>query len=95
MTQKMREYVDKLAGEGAWDDMHDLFEDGSFSGLSTIPVMVDGAVVNIIPGTDREITIEQVKAEVRKAIAQVESGEATVVVFGDSYRGEPDADTGC
>ena len=88
MTQTMREYVDDLAGPGTWDVIHDLFKGGDFSGVSTFPLIIDGKVVYIIPGTDREATVEQVQAEVRKAIAQVENGEAEEVVFGDSRRGD-------
>ena len=97
MTQTMREYVDKLAGEGAWDAAHDQFKKTGVLSLPTFPLVVDEITVDILPGTDREVTVEQMRAEVRKAIAQVENGEAEEIVFGDSYRGEPDADadTGC
>lgn len=92
MTQKMREYVDELAGEGAWDKAHDLL---GVLGLPNIPMVINGHRIYILPGTDREATVEQVQAEVRKAIAQVENGEAEEVVFGDSYRDTPDTDVGC
>lgn len=65
---KMREYVDGLQGAGAWDRMHDLISHGDLFGWSMPPVEVDGRKVNIFPGSNREVTLEQVQNEVRKAM---------------------------
>ncbi len=65
---KMREYVDKIEGEGSWDRMHDLINDMNLFGWSMPEVEVDGAMVAIFPGTDREVTLEQVQNEIRKSL---------------------------
>lgn len=68
---KMREYVDSIQGPGSWDRMHDLIERKELFGWTMPPIEVDGATVNIFPGEDREVTLEQVKDELRKVFAQV------------------------
>lgn len=68
---KMREYVDGIQGEGAWDNMHDKIANMDLFGWRMPPVIVDGRKVNIFPGENREVTLEAVQAEVRKAFAQV------------------------
>jgi len=65
---KMRQYVDGIQGSGSWDDMHDKIDRMEFGGWTLPPVEVDGKKVNIFPGTDREVTLEQVQAEIRKVI---------------------------
>lgn len=67
---KMREFVDAAEGEGSWDQMHDT---GIFE---TVPVEVGGTIVQIFPGTDREVTVEKVQAEVRKALAEITSANS-------------------
>lgn len=64
----MREYVDGIQGAGSWDRMHDLIEQKQMFGWEMPPVEVDGATVHIFPGTDREVTLEQVQAEIRNTI---------------------------
>jgi hypothetical protein len=70
MPIKMRDYVDGIQGAGAWDRMHDLIEEGERFGWTMPPVEVDGRRVAIYPGTDREVTLEAVQNEIRKAFAQ-------------------------
>ena len=65
---KMREYVDNIQGEGSWDRMHDLINDMNLFGWSMPEVEVDGSMVAIFPGTDREVTLEQVQNEIRKSL---------------------------
>ena len=67
---KMREYVDAIQGAGSWDRMHDLINVRRIGGWDLPPVDVDGVTVNIFPGADREVTLEQVKNEIQKAFAQ-------------------------
>lgn len=66
---KMREYVDVIQGEGAWDRMHDCIDRQELFGWSLLPVEVDGPKVHIFPGDDREVTLEAVQDQVRKALA--------------------------
>lgn len=66
----MREYVDAIQGEGSWDRMHDLIEQKQIFGWEMPALMVDGHEVRIFPGTDREVTWEEVAAEIRKVFAQ-------------------------
>lgn len=68
----MREYVDSIQGEGAWDRMHDAIERKDIFGWRMPPVEVDGVRVSVFPGSDRETTLEKVQTEIRKAIAQIE-----------------------
>lgn len=69
---KMRDYVDGIRGTGSWDRMHDLIDRGELLGWSLPPVEVDGRQVNIFPGTNREVTLEHVQNEIRKAFAHVD-----------------------
>lgn len=68
---KMREYVDSLQGAGAWDRMHDLIDQKRLGGWSMPPVDVDGQEVHIFPGTNRDITLEQVQNEIRKSFVRI------------------------
>ena len=68
---KMREYVDSIQGEGAWDRMHDLIARKELFGWSLPPVKVDGAQVNIFPGENREVTLEEVQAEIRRVFSEI------------------------
>jgi len=70
---KMREYVDGIQGEGSWDRMHDLIERKVIVGWSLPPVQVDGATVHIFPGTDREVTLEEVQDELRKSFSRLDA----------------------
>lgn len=70
---KMREMVDKANGKGAWDRMHD---SGMFDLRS---LRVGETMVSIFPGTDREVTVEKVEAEIRKALAYIAAGKATLI----------------
>jgi hypothetical protein len=75
---KMREYVDGIQGAGSWDRMHDLINAGRISGWRLPPIEIEpGVTAHIFPGTDREVTLEAVKAEMSKAFAQIEAGTAT------------------
>lgn len=65
---KMREYVDGIQGDGAWDRMHDLIDKKDIFGWKMPPVEVDGKEVFIFPGEDREVTLEQVKESIRKVM---------------------------
>jgi len=67
---KMREYVDAIQGAGAWDRMHDLITDGKIFGWRLPPIHVDGTTVYIFPGTNREVSLGEVRDEIRKAFAQ-------------------------
>lgn len=70
---KMREMVDAANGEGAWDRMHD-------SGLfEKVLINVGDTIVSIFPGTNREVTVETVRAEIRKALAWVAARKATPI----------------
>jgi len=62
---KMREYVDRIQGEGTWDRMHDLIAKQEIFGWPMPPIEVDGATVSIFPGVDREVTLEEVKDAIR------------------------------
>lgn len=62
----MREYVDGIMGTGAWDRMHDAIDRKELIGWSLPPLDVDGRRVHIFPGTDREVTVDAVRNEVRK-----------------------------
>jgi hypothetical protein len=64
----MREYVDSIQGEGSWDKINDLITQGEIFGWEMPPVEVDGKTFHIFPGTDREVTLEQVQNEIRKVI---------------------------
>lgn len=66
----MREYYDKAHGAGAWDRMHDLISHGELSHWKQPDIEVDGRTVSIFPGTNREVTLEQVQTEIRKIFAQ-------------------------
>jgi len=78
---KMREYVDNIQGHGSWDNMHDLKR---IFGWSLPPVSVDGHKVHIVPGENREVTLEEVQNEIRKAFAAIDRGEYTDLDFKDS-----------
>lgn len=67
---KMREYVDGIQGPGSWDRMHDMIDKMIIFGWEMPPVEVDGRKVHIFPGSDREVTLEQVQNEIRKVFAQ-------------------------
>lgn len=70
---KMRELFDRNNGKGTWDRMYD-------SGLfEKVPIKVDGTMVSIFPGTDREVTVEKVEAEIRKALTVIAAGRATLI----------------
>ena len=68
---KMRKYVDSIQGAGSWDRMHDLIGKQKLFGWEMPPITVDGAVVHIFPGSDREVTLEAVQNEVRKTLRSV------------------------
>ncbi len=68
---KMREYVDAIQGDGAWDRMHDAIENMDISGWAMPPVEVDGRTCHIFPGSDREVTLETVQNEIRKSFRQI------------------------
>lgn len=72
---KMREYVDAIQGEGAWDRMHDLIDRKELFGWTQPTVMVDGKSISIFPGENREVTLEQVQAEIRRVFASIEAGD--------------------
>lgn len=74
---KMREYVDGIQGEGSWDSMHDLIDNMIVPGWSLPMMDVDGVTVAVFPGSDREVTLEAVKNEVRKFRRLMESCEET------------------
>jgi len=62
---KMREMFDKANGAGAWDRMHD-------SGIfENVPVRVGETMVSVFPGSDREVTVEKVQSEIRKALIEI------------------------
>jgi len=67
---KMREYVDSIQGDGAWDRIHEMIQQGRIDGWDMPPVNVDGHEVHIFPGEDREVTLEQVQNEIRKVWKQ-------------------------
>lgn len=67
----MREYVDSIQGAGSWDKMHDLIEQQQLAGWTLPPVEVDGHLVRIFPGENREATLDQVKGEIRKFLAEI------------------------
>ncbi len=75
---KMREYVDEIQGSGAWDGMHDLIGEMSLVGWDMPPVTVDGKVFHVFPGTNREATVEEVQAEIRRALALVAAGDCEI-----------------
>lgn len=79
----MREYVDAMRGDGTWDDMQDRIDRKELLGWELVPVSVDGATVHIFPGSDRDVTLDRVRAEIRKAIGQIERGEAERVEHFD------------
>lgn len=81
---KMREYVDSIQGAGSWDRMHDLIEKKQLFGWRLPDIDVDGHKVSIFPGTNREVTLDEVKNELRKVFAQVERGECEVEVIDSS-----------
>jgi hypothetical protein len=76
---KMRDYVDGIQGPGSWDTMHDLIDKQQILGWDLPPIMVDNHLVHVFPGTDREVTLEAVQNEVRKALAEIARGEAEEV----------------
>lgn len=69
---KMRDFVDGIQGAGSWDRMHDLINRQQIFGWSMPPIDVDGHQVYIFPGSDREVTLEQVRNEVRKVFREVD-----------------------
>lgn len=73
---KMREYVDSIQGEGSWDRMHDLIDAKNILGWDMPMLDVDGYLVDIFPGEDREATVEQVKDAVRRVLKQIKDGES-------------------
>lgn len=66
---KMREYVDNIQGPGSWDAMHDKIDQMEVNGWTMPPVWVNGHKISIFPGTDREVTLEQVQDEIRKVLS--------------------------
>lgn len=72
----MREYYDKKHGEGAWDRMHDLIYKMQIHGWVQPDFDIDGKYVSVFPGTDREITVEAVEAELRRVFLQIDSERA-------------------
>lgn len=72
---KMREYVDSIQGEGSWDRMHDAINGMNLFGWEMPPVVVDGKTISIFPGTNREVTLEEVQNEIRKSLKRVASGK--------------------
>lgn len=75
---KMREYVDGIQGAGSWDRMHDRIAGKQIGGWSMPPVEVDGLQFNIFPGTDREVTLEAVQAEIRKVFKPLPDGAVQI-----------------
>lgn len=69
---KMREFVDAQMGEGAWDNMHDLIDEKELFGWKMPAVPVDGRLVHIFPGENREVTLEAVQNEIRKVFRKME-----------------------
>jgi hypothetical protein len=67
---KMRAYVDGIQGPGSWDRMHELINRNQALGWVMPPIMVDGVVVQIFPGLDREVTLEEVRTLVRKRLRE-------------------------
>ncbi len=68
---KMREYYDATEGVGAWDRMHDAIERKEIFGWNQPKIEVDGSTVHVFPGENREVTLEEVKEELRRVFAQV------------------------
>lgn len=68
----MRDFVDGIQGAGAWDRMHDMIDRQQMFGWSLPPIEVDGHEVHVFPGSDREVTVEAVRNEVRKALRDVD-----------------------
>lgn len=75
---KMRDYVDAIQGAGSWDRMHDLIARQEILGWQMPMVEVDGRQVHIFPGSDREVTIEAVKGEIRKVFYQTHRDHPTL-----------------
>ena len=68
---KMRDYVDGIRGPGTWDQMHDKIDRKEVFGWEMPPVEVDGIITHIFPGEDREVTLEQVKDSIRRALLEI------------------------
>lgn len=68
---KMREYVDNIKGEGYWDKMLDLIAEGELWGWTMPDIPLDGGKVYIFPGENREVTLEEVQAEIRRTLNNV------------------------
>lgn len=64
----MREYYDAKHGPGSWDRMHDKIDDMDIFGWVQPELIVDGHTVSVFPGTNREVTVEQITAELRKVL---------------------------
>lgn len=74
---KMREYVDAIQGAGSWDHIHDCISRMDITGWSLPSVEVDGRKVNIFPGSDREITLDAIKTEIRRVLAQIDGADGS------------------
>lgn len=72
---KMRDYVDAIQGDGSWDRMHDLIERQQIFGWQMPMIEIDGRQVHVFPGSDREVTLEAVKNEIRKVFRRARRDE--------------------
>ena len=72
----MRKYVDAMRGPGSWDRMHGLIEGMSLGGWDLVPVSVDGHLVHIFPGSNPEVTLEEIQQQIRNVLPSLNSQPA-------------------
>jgi hypothetical protein len=68
---KMRDYYDAKHGPGAWDKLHEAINEGRFDWVQPEILLDNGSKARIFPGTNPEITYEEVKAEIERVLKKV------------------------
>jgi hypothetical protein len=77
---KMRAYVDGIQGSGSWDRMHAAIARKETFSWVMPQITVDGVVVQIIPGLDLEITLEEVRTLIRKRLREANAFRQMTII---------------
>lgn len=77
---KMRDFVDRTHGAGAWDRMHAAINrKEEYDGTAPF-LTVDGVLIQIIPGTDPEVTLEEVRVVARKRLREARAFRQMTII---------------
>lgn len=77
---KMRDFVDNTHGAGAWDRMHAAINrNEKYNGTAPM-ITVDGILIEIIPGIDPEVTLEEVRTVARKRLREARAFRQMTII---------------